>query len=77
MTGQPTYELADFAPDGHLHTESPSDCSGECAGHLYALAQDAERTVALVRRAAQDASTGLRPPRLAHTILTLTEPETP
>ena len=45
----PSRELADFGPDGHLLTESPSDCTGECAGHLYALAQDAEIALSRVR----------------------------
>lgn len=31
------HTLADFGSDGHLLTESPSDCSGECASILYAL----------------------------------------
>lgn len=56
-------ELADFNPStGHLHDcvtgyltggyfEGSTTCALGCAGHLYAIAQDAEQALAQVRAA--------------------------
>lgn len=49
-----SYELADFRPStGHLHAcewGSVTDpCTMDCAGHLYAIAQDAEQAIAQVQ----------------------------
>lgn len=46
---QTVYELADFDPTtSHLHTcmaegDPEAGCMHECAGHLYAIAEDAEK----------------------------------
>lgn len=43
------YELADFDPTtGHLHTcmaegDPEAGCMHECAGYLYAIAEEAEK----------------------------------